>query len=75
MNPVFWGTDWRALADINPNEITVLEYKPKPGAKGRDLSEGKGLGEWRIVGGDNVEFVSYFDWYSTFDYEKELLGE
>jgi phage head maturation protease len=52
MDPLFFLSDTKALARINPSQIETLTFTPKPNAKGFQMSA---LGEWRTWSGDAVE--------------------
>jgi hypothetical protein len=53
-NPLFFGTDEKALANIDPKDIAILHVQPKPGAMGYPMSA---LGEWRTHSGKAVNVV------------------
>jgi len=67
-NPVFFGTNWKALAKLDPKQFKTLVLKPKMGklgkAKGYQMSS---MGEFRIFGGENVEIIAANDIFD-FDY-------
>lgn len=54
MDPLFFLTDIKALAAVDPEDIAILEYRPAPGAMG---THSNGLREWRTYSGKAVEFV------------------
>jgi len=54
LNPLFFLTDVMGLASVPEEEIAILEFKPRPGAQGFQVSA---LGEWRTWSGNAVEFV------------------
>jgi len=53
-DPLFFLSDVKALGNINPNQIAVLQFKPIENAHGFKMSA---LGEWRTYTGEAVEFV------------------
>jgi len=54
LNPLFFLTDVMGLAAVPEEEIAILEFRPKPGAQGIQVSA---LGEWRTWSGNALEFV------------------
>ena len=54
MDPLFFGSDPDALAQMDPNEIQVIHTQPTPGGQGYQMSA---LGEWRTRSGDAVKIV------------------
>lgn len=54
MDPLFFCTNIKSLAKVDPKDIAILEYRPAPGAMGIQLGA---LGEWRIFSGKAVQFV------------------
>ena len=50
-NPLFMSTDVARFAGTPEDQIRIIEYEPKPGAKGYQVSA---LGEWRTYSGDAV---------------------
>jgi hypothetical protein len=73
MDPLFFGTNWRGLAKLNPHSFAALRLRPKPGAMGYQMGA---LGEWRTVGGDTVDVTDIFDYFmhqSREDFE-EIVG-
>jgi hypothetical protein len=69
-NPVFFGTDYEALAQLDPADFTILEYRPRPGAMGYQVG---GMSEWRTVGGDTVELLGQHE-SITPETEGSILG-
>lgn len=70
-NPVFFGTDWKALAKLNPANFAIIQLRPIRGARGYRMA---GLGEWRTVGGDTMDVEELINAF----YEDDLtniLGE
>jgi ribosomal protein S18 acetylase RimI-like enzyme len=54
MDPLFFTSDTKALARMNPEkDVAILHFKPKPGAKGTNMSA---LGEWRTYTGKAVDY-------------------
>jgi hypothetical protein len=53
-DPLFFSSNVLGLANIDPGQVAVLEYRAKPGAKGHQLHA---LGEWRAWSGKGLEFV------------------
>jgi hypothetical protein len=53
-NPLFFAADVKSLREVPESEIAILQFKPKPGAKGYKLG---GLHEWRTGTGTNVDLV------------------
>lgn len=66
MDPLFFGTDYTALAALDSNKFKTLHYHPRSGTKGYKVS---GLGEWRTVGGDTVELMEIIDYYKDGDFD------
>ena len=64
-DPVFFGTDWRGLAKLNPSQFKSLRFKPYS-KKARGYSMGA-LSEIRIIGGDVVVLDKVFDYYNPDD--------
>ncbi len=54
LNPLFFLTDVMGLAGVPEEEISILEFRPKQGALGYQVS---GLGEWRTWTGEAIELV------------------
>ena len=71
-NPVLFGTDYKALANLDPDKFRILEYRPA-NEHVRAWSVG-GLGEWRFVGGENVELVGQTD-YITPENREAIIGK
>jgi hypothetical protein len=65
-DPLFFGTDWKRLAQLDPDKFATLVYEPKKGARGYQMGS---LSEWRIVGGDALELVEVVNHYNTGDIE------
>ena len=53
-NPLFFGSDPQALANVQTDQIAILEFQANPGAKGYQL---EALGEWRTWSGNAVTLV------------------
>lgn len=53
-DPLFFLSDWKALAETPADQVQVVEVRPKPGSQGYPLSA---LGEWRTVDGGVLEVV------------------
>lgn len=71
MDPLFFGTNWKQLAKRDPKKFKLLKYMPKTRkSRGYKVSS---LGEWRIVGGDNVALVEVVDNYDATDTAR-ILG-
>lgn len=68
MDPVFFGTNWRGLAKMDPGNISTLHLKARSGSRGYQMS---GLGEWRTVGGDTVELWDTIEHYMPEDILEE----
>lgn len=76
MNPVFFGTNWKKLAKLDPKDFGVLVFKPKVNAKGTLMGA---LGEWRIVGNSAVKLDAVLqgflqEYLKDFDLNKLLGG-
>lgn len=70
-NPVFFGTDYKALAKLDPTEFKVIKLSPaNPNAKGSRMNS---MTEWRLIGGDTVKMDEVIDYYGPEDYD-EILG-
>lgn len=69
--PLFFGTDYKALAASDPADFSILEYKPVLGSLGYSMTDV--LGEWRTVGGDAVLLVDEHE-EITPETEEELIG-
>jgi len=69
-NPVFFGTDYEALAQSDPADFRILEYRPKQGARGYRMA---GLGEWRTVGSRQLDFIGYHE-SVTPETEEQIIG-
>jgi len=54
-DPLFFLSDVKALSKINPEQIAVLQFKPKTNAHGYQMGA---LGEWRTFSGKAVELVT-----------------
>jgi len=54
LDPLFMSTDVGALAESEPDQIHIMQFKPKPNAQGYKVSA---LGEWRTWTGDAVDVV------------------
>lgn len=54
LDPLFFSSDEGYLANVPEDQIAILAFKPKPNAKGFQVSS---LGEWRTWAGDTVEFI------------------
>lgn len=54
LDPLFFSSDVEALSRVDPSQIQLLEFRPKPGAQGYPLG---GLREWRTASGEAVELV------------------
>jgi len=63
--PLFWGVDKQALADADPSQFSIMQFTPSEGSMGYQMG---GLGEWRTVGGENVQLV---DQHETLTAEEE----
>ena len=50
-NPLFMSTDVAKFAGTPEDQIRIIEYEPRPGAKGYQVSA---LGEWRTYSGNAV---------------------
>jgi tRNA nucleotidyltransferase (CCA-adding enzyme) len=70
-NPVFFGTDWRALGKLDPNEFGTIKLKPRGRARGYQLGA---MAEWRTVGGDTMDIVTTTRNYDHDDIESILKG-
>ena len=56
MDPLFFLSDPKALAEVNPKDIKVLEVTAPKGHKGWLLNRsGSGLGEWRTWSGNGLK--------------------
>ena len=54
LDPLFFGTDWRALANTPKRDIRIMRFKPRtPKAQGYRVNS---LGEWRVYSGSAVRF-------------------
>jgi hypothetical protein len=51
LDPLFFGSDYKALGETPVSEIKTLKFSPIPNAKGYQVSS---LGEWRINSGGAV---------------------
>lgn len=71
-DPLFFGTDWKALAKLDPDNFATLRYKSKPKSRGYRMP---GLSEWRVVGGDVVELDAVLNFYDKDDMETILDWE
>lgn len=58
VDPMFFSTDYEGLANLDPNQFTVIEVRKNPGTKGFQMGA---LGEWRIVGGEAVDIQEIHD--------------
>ncbi len=56
-DPLFFLSDVKALSKINPEQITVLKFRPKPNAHGYQMGA---LGEWRTFSGEAVELIKEY---------------
>jgi hypothetical protein len=64
-DPLFFGTDWKSLAKLDPENIATLKYSPKKNAKGYRMGS---LSEWRLVGGDAVVLEEIINHYGVDDF-------
>lgn len=71
LDPLFFGTDWQGLSKLDPSDFVIMEYAPREGARGYQVSA---LGEWRTVGGDVVELVDEHE-FVTPETEAEVIGK
>lgn len=73
-NPLFFGTDYKKLAKMNPKEFKVLRYRPAT-TKARGWQMGS-LAEWRVVGKDSVKLVGVIDKFDpdSPDFMEQILG-
>lgn len=67
MDPLFFSTDTKKLADTSPKNISILKIRSKEGAQGYQVNA---LGEWRSHTGDNVEIVDDY----TSEFEERLVA-
>jgi len=51
-DPLFFTSDTKALAAMNPDQFATLKFTPAPGAQGYQTS---GMAEWRTKTGDAVQ--------------------
>ena len=58
LDPLFFSSDYEALARVDPSQIGVVVAEPIEGARGYRMAA---LGEWRTVTGDAVEVVEVID--------------
>ena len=54
MNPIFFASDVKGLAAIDPTQIDTIHVNPEPGAQGYQVDA---LGEWRTFTGKAVKVV------------------
>ena len=54
MDPLFFGTDAKALSKVDPAQVSILELKSKLGAKGVKQNA---LDEWRTSSGKALTLV------------------
>jgi hypothetical protein len=54
-NPLFFMSDVSALKNLPSQEIAILKFRPKKGARGYQMGA---LGEWRTKSGKAVELIS-----------------
>jgi len=52
--PLFAFNDEEGLGRVSEDQIAILEFKPKPGALGYQVSA---LGEWRTWSGEALDLV------------------
>lgn len=74
MNPLFFSTDFRKLAKVNPSQFKTHRYAPATSKViGWQLSS---LAEWRVVGGDTVKLKEVIDYYDPAapDFMDKIIG-
>jgi hypothetical protein len=54
MDPLFFMTDREALAKVPVKDIKIMQFAPRPGARGYQVSS---LGEWRVNSGRTVRYT------------------
>lgn len=55
-DPVFWSTDTKGFAKMDPSNFGIVHAKPKPGAHGYPVS---GMSEWRSCDGKAVDLTHH----------------
>jgi len=63
-DPLFFSTDWKSLANLNPDNFATLVFNPNEGARGYQMGS---LSEWRTVGGDTVHLTHVIQFYESDD--------
>lgn len=56
--PLFAFNDEEGLGRVKEDQVAILEFKPKPGALGYQVSA---LGEWRTWSGETIELVGIIE--------------
>lgn len=69
-DPYIAHDNWQGVAEIDPDQVAVIEYRPKPGATGYAVGS---LGEWRAFSGVGVEVVDVKKKATTTDASDLLL--